>query len=299
MTVLWARRRGDREYTKGPQGEKSIRQGYLLHSDDPDESIAAVVGCGLVPIFGAPHIEDYTMTCVRIIPRQRQSAPLFWDVTAEWSNNASGKNGNELDKQKDPEQQREVWKDRFVAIPQSLPCDLDGKPFVDSAGSPFDPPPTLPIYAQEISVQRYESTRSISQDRSYLNATNTDTWLDAKPGEALVTNIETEEVWVQNRWWLRRSYQILVCPFVELPGNAGFVGGYDPLRVLDAGPKVLGADGKPVPIVEAGYVDGRHVLLDGQGKRLEKVGGVLVPVRLSFRAVNKRTFKQLRLSPPY
>jgi hypothetical protein len=292
MAILWVRVKPGAEVSVGQDGRRTFRRGYYVRSSITNETRTAILNCGLVPVYGAPHPEDLTATCSAVNPAQHKDHPYLWDVTAEWTTGGGG----DPERHKPPDERRPKWSYRFQPLRMAFPRDLDGKLFADSSGTPFDPPPDMPIFVDEVTVTRFEATINRTADRAFLNATNTDAWNGAAAGEALCADISADEVWEGGQYWKQKTYKILVSPKIVVSGTN--IGGWDPEYVLDAGPKVL-VDGKPEPIVENGFYDARAVPLDGHGERLGRSGGVLLPaVYLQFRTKKKTAFAPLNLVPP-
>jgi hypothetical protein len=306
MAILYARPAGDLKLTVANFGERIWTSSFIIKSNTPYETQEAITNCGLLPIFGySPFPQDLLAICSRVDVQQNKENGCFWTATCEWRT-VLGKNPQ--NEQKKPDQRRPVWSYSFQPITKYFPADLDGNPFVDTAGTPFDPPPERPIWVDEITVERYESSMNRAGDRQYINAYNSDSWLDAEPGEAFIHNIAAVEVFEFNAYWFRRTFTILVSPRIQISGtvagpNSGgspFVGAWDYECVLNQGPQYLAKSGpnkgKPQPVSAGGYVDGRAKMLDANGAVLVDVKN---PVYLKFRTKNKASFGDLNLVPPY
>jgi len=294
-------------------GSQTFFTEYTVKSDTPTESRAIILACGLLPIYGSPHPENPAAICVDVDARRNRDDPYFWDVRAEWNTVTRGKWAPQED-QKAPDQRRPRWRFNFIEIPQSWFHDLDGKLFADTAGIQFAPPPDLPIFVDEVTITRYESTLNRTADRGYLNATNTDPWNGAAAGTALVRNIATEEVYEWGAYWFLRTFTVLVNPKILVPvelaldteGQQICKGGWDPHYVLNAGPKSLVTiNGKkvPVPHVDLGVTDGQPQPLKPDGSLVPRnptTGALVFPVYFcKFRRVNKASFAPLNLVPPW
>jgi hypothetical protein len=189
---------------------------------------------------------------------------------------------------------------------------------VDRAGTPFDPAPQIPIYVDEVTIRRYSATCNRTADRAFLNAVNTDIWDGAAAGEALIDDIDAEEVFEYGAYWFLYTYKVLVNPFVsaaqfgvDVEGNAlTTLGGWNPRYHLNAGPreKRETSDSTPedpkyesVPIKRDDMVDGRHHPLNADGVPLDpgtdNYGTRLV--WLKFRIVKQAAFAPLALVPPW
>jgi hypothetical protein len=237
-----------------------------------------------------------------------------WDAESDWKAITGEEDPNEQIKQ--PDLRRPKWEGSFQPIPQSRFYDLDGKFFADKAGTPFSPPPNIPIYVDVETITRYEASMNRANDRIYLNATNTDNWNGALPGEAFVDDISYQEIFEFGMYWFLRTYRVFVNPRISIPsgqaitdlGGTVYYGGYDPTYILNAGPRKLKLDtvlGKKVavPIKIGNVTDGQPHPLDENGElipRDEETGEFTQAiVYLQFRTVNKRAFSPLNLVPPW
>jgi len=301
MTVLWVRGSGMKEGTIGDRGSRTFRWRGLVKSDTPNEARAAILGA--LPGYGSPHPEDATCLCVKTDARQRLGAPRYWEADVEW-NTLFAENKDPREKQKQPDQRRPDWSYRFVAIQQYVTKDLEGRPFVDRAGSPLSPPPSIPIYVQEITISRFEAFDDPQFNRGYLNCRNSDAWLGARPGEALLQDIRCHQVFEQGAWWFQKTYVVLVSPEKKIPGSDAPAGGFDYTYVLNAGPREVQEDknGKPVvvPVRDLTMVLGHPALLDYYGRRIDttKPDWQELVYYLPFRTADTRPFWPLDLVPP-
>ena len=299
MSILWVKP-GPASMAIGPRGERTYKRSFTVRSDTPNESKRAILFCGALPIFGlSPYPEDLQAVCNSIEPVQDPNGPYHWHVACQWS---TLQEGNPADKQKPPDQRRPVWGYTFQPLQKYWPCDLNGLKYCDSAGTPFDPPPSRPIYVQVYTIQRYEAVGDRDDDATYLNATNENGWQGAAPGEALIQNISVQEVFEQADYWHNCTYTVLKSPRITVPGTiAGgggnpFVGAFDYECILDAGPKVLDANNQPQPIQQDGLLDGRGARLDGTGHLLAAASQ---NVYLKFANARPVDFGPLSLVPPY
>jgi hypothetical protein len=308
MTVLWVRTKPGCSETRGPTGEITFHKEYIVKSSVPDESRDEILECGAVPVVGGPHPSDHGCTCTRVVATQEEQHPYLWRVVADWSS-VQPRGRLVSDDQQIPSDRRQKWRYRFIAFPQSLRCDLDGKIFGDSAGTPFDPPPEMAIYACEFTIERYEAPGGWSSDYQYIHAANSDAWNGAAAGTALIDSIDCVEIRENNAWWHVKTYTIVCCPKIQIGkcanGDAAYIGGFDYEYHLDAGPKELVADAdgtkKLRVIADGNYADGRHQLLDGHGKRIPRNSdGSLssAAVYLKFRTKKTVAFSGLDLVPP-
>ena len=246
----------------GPDGERSYKRTYNVRSNTPDELRAYILNYALTPLYGSPHPEDWTCTVSSYDLQQLKEDPYHWTLEVTW---ATGHNQgrNEQDDQAQPDQRRPRWSARFQPISNFLPVDRQGNKFCDSAGTPFDPIPDQPIWVRAITIVRYENVWSENRDLGLINACNSDAWRGSAAKTCLISDIQAQEVWLSGNYWFEYTYQILQNPFIALPGGMGTIGGWDPLQIVDAGPKILKPDPvsgqkKPIAIVDSQEIlDGR------------------------------------------
>ncbi|MGD0781266.1 MAG: hypothetical protein ABSA30_00240 [Candidatus Aminicenantales bacterium] len=298
MAILYAKN-GPATMTIGQRGERTYRRTVTLKSDTPNETKLTILLCGLLPVFGwSPYPEDLLAICRNVQLTQNKDAPYFWTADCEWS---TLQNGNPLDQQKRPDQRRPDWGYSFEPIQKFFPADLDGKKYIDTAGTPFDPAPARAIFVQAYTIRRYEAVANRDGDADYMNAYNSDAWQGAKPGEALIRNIAVQEVFEQNAWWHHCTYTVLKSPRIQIAGSVvgggnPQIGAFDYEYILNAGPKFLDANGKPAPIQDQGVPSMRADRLDANGHRLAANAD---NVYLKFKNATPVDFGPLKLVPPY
>ncbi len=298
--LIQFRPRPDAGCRVGPNGARSFKRQYNLMSNSPNELRSYILNYPSVPAYGSPHPEDFTCTVSDYDLNQMEADPYRWVLEVTWSSNHG--NRNEKDDQNQPDQRRPRWSSTFQPISNFLPTDLQGKMFVDSAGMPFDPPPDHPIWVRAITIHRYETTWSEARDLTLINATNTDSWRQSQPGEVLISSVANEETWLMGAYWFSYTYTLLQNPKILLPGGAGTIGGWDPLLLVDQGPKIKGPAGTPIdaPDPATGTVDGRSFLLNGAGQRqTPNTYGSYTPVYLSFQVKQRVAFAPLSLIAPW
>ena len=330
MSIVYVRKKLGREMSVGQPGDASIRtfdEVYLVRCSSPNEPRSSILGAPGLPQYGFAHSEDSQCVVVKLGPEQTKEDPCLYEVKVTFSTSTGNNPG---DWQKPPDQRRPKWHMAFSPLPISRTRDLDGKPFVDRAGSPIIPPPDIPIYVDEVTVMRYEATINRAYDRRWLNATNSDTWLGAEPNSAKIVANDAEEVFLYGGYWFQRTIRILVSPRIVLDQGTGtidnsynqskmwtedtdatIVGGWNPIYVPNMGPRQLvniGSDAnnnpifKPVPIENNGLVDGQIQNLDDKGAVIaRKDDGTWSKalVSLGFRVVNPMPFQSLMLIPPW
>jgi hypothetical protein len=307
--VLWSRRlAGGKSVSVGGHGERTIRAVYNVRLNVTRPTLedivlgAAAVGPDPIPAYGDASTDEPTATCSRIDP-QETADPLLYRVVCEWTTIHGGVDPADL--QMPPDQQRTRWSWRYVRLHRSRSRDLNGRCFKDSAGTPFNPPPAIPVYAREYTIRGYTWLPDMSGwEDEYLDATNSDNWLGYQPHECLVEDISTEDEFLQGQWWFRKVYRILALPYTAAAGGrdewgaAIPEGGFSPTYILDAGPKKLDDSNPPKAIPIADTVDGRKYV-DGTTRLLNGAGGLLASgaqeIYLAFVTHKEMPFAPLNL----
>lgn len=324
-SVLWVREiPGGKRGGQDERGRSSYHNEWHVLCNSPTMTRAEVLGCGSLPVYGSPNAEDTKAVCIKTDAHRVEGHPCLWVATADWqSSPVSGQDPTDMQKQ--PDQRRARWSSRYTPIPVSRFVDYGGSDtwlsgltpsghsrgpwlLTDQAGTPFDPPPDIPIYAEEVSVQQYEATAARTTKRAYMGCTNTDTWCGATQGTALVDDITTVDEFIQGAWWWLTIYKILIKPriTIALPnGGTTYVGGWYPDFVLNAGPLCLVYDSSGNFIRKqqpAGRpYDGRPTMLDIKGQEIPlNADGSLSadPIFLRFFSKQTATFAGLNLTPP-
>lgn len=314
MGIVWVRKKIGAGVDVGEKGRKDYGDGFTVLSDQPRESRSLILNSGQLPVFGSPHPDDPTSICVKVNPVQNRENPYLWDVSVEYSRSTRDREDPQ-DSQKQPDERRQKWSCQFTPLSKYYRADLDGRYFVDTALTPINPPPEIPIFVDEWTIKMYEPRLDRAKDRLFMNAVNEDAWIGCEAQSALVADISRQEVYLMGAYWFESTYKILVQPRI-LPANLGVVWDYkandyitDPICPWDHlqpnyGPRELddSSPPKPIPIKTGEYYDGVHSPLDLNGKQIPlTAGGALSqpPIYLYFRLVNRKNFYELPVYPPW
>ena len=312
MSILWARVKSGRGTGIDDRGQQFFRTGYTVKSNTARENRSIVLGCGLVPVYGAPHPENSRAVCTRVTADQSRENPHLWEVSAEWQVNPASRR-DPVDHQKQPDQRREKWSCRCVPVPFAPYVDLAGQLLASSAGQPFDPVLEQPLICDEITIQRYEPVCHRVTQRSYVDCVNAAVWCGAASGTALMQNITVADEYLQGSYWFNTTYTILIKPryYMTLPNGSNVtIGGWEPEFIADVGTlqwatidnqTKLVAITRLDPISKKPFYDGRPAFLDGAGKELPRDANGLYmadPVFRPFHLKNKASFASLSFNLP-
>lgn len=130
----------------------------------------------------------------------------FWVVTCRYSTRlpASGPpklpNSTKLGFETDGTQNK-PWLERPEAewddetINEAFPKDLTGKPYLDTAGIPLNPPPTRPVSCPVLFVRKNLETYSPDTYGRYAYAINSDSWLGYAPKTVKCYPVKAKLAW--------------------------------------------------------------------------------------------------------
>lgn len=261
------------EYVLGIDGRTAVSV-YQVDVSDPyrdDEETAA--GARGIPREGS---RKGRLTALNVTAR-REGAAMF-RVTIRWAElneQAQMDLGRLPDPFSVPEQR---WWD-FETTVEPYDVDADGRPVLNSAGEPLDPPPTMEITDLVLNVIRAEPLYDWREALMYARSCNSDDFYGFAAGcaRAFVTG---ELVRGEQFAYWRKTYRVR---FRHPHADAQFGGWED--RFLDHGHRVLARDpttgrflldDKGGPVYRAITQDGSNMpisqpaLLDGGGELLRK-----------------------------
>lgn len=160
-------------------------------------------------------------------------------------------------------------------------------PILNSAGDPFDPPPTRPASRTKITVGRNEDHYDGAQMQAWANVTNSDVWWGYAVGSVLSKPVRAQRAYRNGRRYWRVSYTFLVSDVPWLWQ----------LSILDRGyRKKPAVNGQLQPItLPGGRPLSEPALLDGNGNPLA-VGSPAA--FLKFPVYPSAAFAPLNLTQP-
>lgn len=263
--------------------------------------------------FGTSEVDAFAL-CTRVSPTQDSNDWSTWVVECEYSTDvglggppddpgqpgAGGGSGSSGDPTLDPPVIEWGSQTREVALPLDLgdpdaadPVLQKPRPFLNSAGQPFDPPPTIEVSHLTLTVERNEPTFNASRALRYRNTVNADLWQDRLPGRWWCRQITGHIVFKGPYRYARVRYEFWLSPS---PLKKDL---WDNLLLLDQGLCRLGPDGKnPVPIERNGHPISQPVLLKG-GLPLSKddiLNPAIGPQYLTFKRYRREPFAPLNIT---
>lgn len=233
-------------------------------TDSPAARLAQAQTAAGIPRRGEVHPFRPAITASE--PTVRCKAPYLYEVRVEYSISGGGR----IEADKGPLAQRPTRRWSWQSSTEQVDWDFAGKPIVNSAGQPLDPPLTMEIIDPVLEISRNEPLRDASSMIAYRMAINSDPFYGAAPGQARMLSVSSEEVQEEKLVYLRTIYRIAFRPGPQ--GEADAEKKAWCTRVMDQGTCEGGDWGqghelKPI-YDEHGVPISSPVKLDGNGKEL-------------------------------
>ncbi len=270
----------------GGQGTQATRTYHVL-SDTQIYGFDTVSG---LPAIGDAYPTYSALKCTLVTAdesEQLDNGKWLWKVTAHYStvsfNGASPV--IRLPHERDPILS---WSSRLVEI--AAIKDLDGKPFVNTAGDPFVSAPTM-VEPRVILTARFNTaTFDGSYALTWLNKINNTSWKGGDKGTVLIEDVSANQKFEESTYW-------------EVSMSFHFnPRGWDPLKIISMGPRYLEqnnsvwkqkffTDSNGVASTEPGFLYSDGTKIDPRAMALFSVP----PHEQQFRIFSYAEFSQLGL----
>lgn len=262
---------GERNSAKRADERRYERRFYvsLGYAGGPEDAeIANGVNGQKIPGIGDPHLGAPQAVAEEIRPEPVEGIFGDYIVTVVYSTTAASGDQDDLPTERPADIQ---WDSIFesMAIDASISDNplFDGKPIVNSAGQPFDPPYEISVPFATLRVVRNETAFSAFTALAYTGKLNSDTFLGQSPLVAKCTKIAGRRFFEQNAYWWEVTYEFLFRPPRTLyQGTTPIQYSGHSLFALDNGLMQLDAQNNLVPCVDTnGNQVTQPALLDGAG----------------------------------
>ena len=202
--------------------------------------VKAMIG---VPQYGTSHPDNSSAKVVSVVP-SRQEDQRTWFVRVTWKTRSSS---NEQ-QQGNPEDDPIKWRWDKIHYDDFAFADLDDKPFVDAAGTPFNPPPPIPRTRLKLVFTRNQLDFVPLVASGFGDKINSQEWFGVEAFAAksdTPTAVEQERD-AQSYWQVTYGVEVSA-DVISVDGVVKFRKLWKPLEVLNAGPrekkKFFDADG--------------------------------------------------------
>ncbi|MFL5328405.1 MAG: hypothetical protein ACJ8C4_05780 [Gemmataceae bacterium] len=280
---------------------------FYVETDDPRVGPAQVLTANLgpgkrIPRVGEPLILenefDDGVACTKVLPEQDKDFPKTWLVTAHYesetadpsaqqgttsSSGASGGGGSAGNpSQSNPLYEPPTWQWGEQSLIQGLQQTKDPIPelIVNSAQTPYDPPPPDEVTLLTLTFERNEREFRPYWAQGFKNSTNEKQWQLAPPGNWLCKSITAGSALMRNRIIYYRVRYLFV--HNELNWK---------LRIIDKGPDYFDSNGAMHRAMTP-TGQGTQVNLNGFGGKLPD--GQPPNIR-EFTRYKKKDFNELKL----
>jgi hypothetical protein len=236
MASLSVKETKGREGGQDDRATQTSRRGYVVRWDSLTASETEVLEDGALPRIWQEHPDKPWLKVKSRQAKQRKDNAGEWDVTIEYTSDV-------VDIAWDTEEIREA-----------LRVDEDGRPILNSAGFPFDPPVEGIWHCETLTIVRNQITYDRDLCRRLRGSVNTDHWYGGPPYSSKCTRIRGQLVFNENlpAYW-RVTYEFRILDLDKAPENIDVLpipellipieGEYIPGGQVPAG----GVPGAPVP----------------------------------------------------
>lgn len=278
-------------------GSVSYHETYIVETTSVSIRGGVVVGDGRVPKLGTAYRDDVTAICDLIDPQQQEVGEV-WHVAVTWLRPSPNKpqQGTPPGGESSTLPQRDWTSVTYAEYPLK---DLDGKPFRNAAGDPFDPAVAI-LRRNRVLTITIPGIESFDADQAngYLGAINSDVFtvdgLDYPKFGGLITTFDGSLSYLADE---TPTWNVVV----QIEFNWDL---WHPHKVLNRGPRYLEAipyaAGATLSEMRAVLArDGNEVLFNGSV--LLKLDGTLLPkdddnvTWIEFKVYKQKNFAALNL----
>ena len=262
---------GSESASYNANGNREYEAVYMVDTSAGTIPATNVLACHGLPRLRTRYLYDYTAICTSIDPQRRPNSQTLWDVRVRWEVTSSQKK-EKPDSDKPPWEQRPDPSWDEVPLDIVTPVDLKGKKFVDTAGIPFDPPPTIPQSNQMLTILRNEIGFSPTDARFYGNTVNDGDWFGFPKGSVKLLMPTATGIWEAGQLYWQVVYRLeIMCGWVwsdttnkylQLLWEPYAVPNIGAFHIPDGGGEATrNLDGSGDPMTEPQHLDGDGHLL--------------------------------------
>lgn len=237
---------------------------------------AQAFGSTPVPAWGAPLRTDTPLVARRFTASETDYH--HWQVVVDYEP------FDPLQENETPENRPAELSWSYIEYEEAPDLTYEGFPYLNSAGDPFDQPPKVIRPGLVLNVKQYQTSFDPALFMDYVGCVNSAVFFGAAPNTLKFKPGGSTREYVDGAFYFSVSYQFEYRP-----------DGWQPIKILDRGPRYLVAGALVISTDDNGVATGKPVLLDGQGGKLA-VGAD--PVFLEFEPFAKKDLNALLIRPP-
>ena len=176
-----------------------------------------IIRSGKLPLRGTRHTDDTAAFVDTYSFRQNEDNPLLWDVDVNYTSKVDPLE-NENQPYDPPAVKPETpdvrWSSRSEQ--EFVLFDLDGRPIVNSAGLPFDPPSAYNVVIPILEITRNEPLKDGAFVLDWTDTINADPFRGEAPGELLLEEIAALNQFESDLQYSRVTYRFAYKRTVDL-----------------------------------------------------------------------------------
>lgn len=182
MAVLYVEELFDGRAGSGDfKRQRNYTRRFEVRTSDPFDGPLVVASSPFLPGLGQPYITlregDAGALVKSVDPEQHADDPTLWIVTVKYDTQFDTKDGQApKDRPEDPLSRPPVWKFGFQKSTRPVTVDKDGKPIINSASFPFDPPVEEEVSLLTISVTKNVAFWWADQAMALVKSVNKKKW---------------------------------------------------------------------------------------------------------------------------
>ncbi len=281
-----------------PDGTHSYEETWIVRTNNPNDRGDIIRNASGLPKQGNQYPEDAGAIVTNVDPVQESEQQRVWRVAIKYDSKSTKLPSEDGQVAQNPLERPAIISWSSALIEKTFPKDLDGKPFVDMAGSPFDPPPAIPFSNLILTIQRNEAGIDPFRIVGFVNGVNQVDFFGIPRGHVLMTGFSANQGFGNGVPFWDVSYQFEVSKDLWIP-----------FLILNAGPRYhppfkstggdfFGTDLTKLVVAKDsdGVAHNGIVLLNAEGGLLNpNPDDNNPPVFLEFRLYDFVDFNQLNL----
>jgi hypothetical protein len=225
------------------RGEKRYTRTFRVVTTRPNEEGDAIRADARLPKIGSRFRQA---VCIRVTTSRTEAATVQI-VTAEYSTKVEPGAGIGSVDQIFAAPSIQTWS--VIRGQMTTAVDAKGKPYVNTLGDPFDPPPPKDVTRLHLSLRKNKHYYYPREMLAYADKVNTDPWLGFQPGEAKCAGIPATEVWENNLHYWIVNYEFDFLLLKKLP-DSELKAGFQPIQLLNAGGRYYDEDADKIKVAD-------------------------------------------------
>jgi hypothetical protein len=248
---------------RNSDGGRSYYETYIVRTNSALDDGRVVEGANGLPPMGQQYPEDAGAVVTERDPQQIDDHDYVWEVYVAYTSPPAGQYpGTGAVISVEDRVPLHYWTSRTYRV---FPTeDLDGKPFTNSAGDFYDPPPPMLKHNRVLTILLSALTHNEAIADAYLDSTNTDAFtVDGKTYpkfSALITRWDAQEQYLTQGDENIQYFDLAI----DLEMNKDL---WHPFKEIDRGPRArdTGKEGLFLPKDAAGVTYHGEIILNGKG----------------------------------